>query len=240
MNCGSRLRSIRRSKVIAVYNGPIPPFLSLLSPAQRNLPLLGRVVLSAPLCKDAVRDFKGAVRCASVSGRIPGTIKLLHCGLADRAKEGSGQRSILIHFPVNGSGAPSPKISVPRLHACATSMFLSTGNPCMPSSCCVEVPVSSDAAHTRPRSKSKSHVRIGVAQVTLALPASLKLAAQVLISHNRINAGGVCDECRVWDEYRDEYAMNAEYGMNTEMNTEVSSISALGRLLISLIFTRVA
>jgi hypothetical protein len=150
MNCGSRLRSIRRSKVIAVYNGPIPRFLSLLSPAQRNLPLLGRVVLSAPLCKDAARDFKVAVRCASVSGCIPSTIKLLHCGLADRAKEGSGQRSILIHFLVNGLGAPSPKISAPRLptrtHVCATSMFFSTGNPCMPSSCCVEVP-RSDAAH---------------------------------------------------------------------------------------------
>jgi hypothetical protein len=31
------------------------------------------------------------VRCASVSGCVPGTIELLHCGFADRAKEGPGQ-----------------------------------------------------------------------------------------------------------------------------------------------------
>jgi hypothetical protein len=41
------------------------------------------------------------MRCASVAGCVPGAIKLLHCGFADRAKEGPGQRSILIHFLAN-------------------------------------------------------------------------------------------------------------------------------------------
>jgi hypothetical protein len=36
------------------------------------------------------------MRCASVAGCVPGAIEaLLHCGFADRAKEGPGQRSIL-------------------------------------------------------------------------------------------------------------------------------------------------
>jgi hypothetical protein len=34
------------------------------------------------------------MRWASVSGCIADTIELLHCGLADRAKERPGQRSI--------------------------------------------------------------------------------------------------------------------------------------------------
>jgi hypothetical protein len=36
---------------------------------------------------------RGPMRFAIEAGCVPGTIKLLHCGLADRAKEGPGQRS---------------------------------------------------------------------------------------------------------------------------------------------------
>jgi len=81
------------SEVIALYNGPL---LSLLCLVQGSFPLLTGVVLSALLRKDSVSNFEVAMRCASVSGCVPGTIKLLHCGLADRAKERPGQRSILI------------------------------------------------------------------------------------------------------------------------------------------------
>jgi hypothetical protein len=44
------------------------------------------------LRKDSIDDFEIAMRWAGVSGCIAGTIKPLHCGLADRAKEGPGHR----------------------------------------------------------------------------------------------------------------------------------------------------
>ena len=99
------------SEVIALYNGPFP-LLSLLCLVQGSFPLLTGVVLSALLRKDSVSNFEVAMVCASVAGCVPGTIKLLHCGLADWAKEGPGQRSILIHFLVNGSGAPSLNLAL--------------------------------------------------------------------------------------------------------------------------------
>src|SRR5260370_17815214 len=83
------------SEVIALYNGPFP-LLSLLCLTQCTFPLLAGVVLSPLLRKDAVGDFEVAMRCASVAGRVPSTIGLLHCGFADRAKEGPRQLSILI------------------------------------------------------------------------------------------------------------------------------------------------
>ena len=82
------------SEVIALYNGPFP-LLSLLCLVQGSFPLLTGVILSALLRKDSVSNFEVAMRCASVAGCVPGAIKLLHCGFADRAKEGPGQRSIL-------------------------------------------------------------------------------------------------------------------------------------------------
>jgi hypothetical protein len=84
------------SEVIVLYNGPL---LSLLCVVQGSFPLLTGVVLSALLRKDSVSNFEVAMRYASVAGCVPGTIKLLHCGLTDRAKEGPGQRSILYSLP---------------------------------------------------------------------------------------------------------------------------------------------
>jgi hypothetical protein len=40
------------------------------------------------------------MRFAIEAGCVPGAIKLLRRGFADRTKEGPGQRSILIHFLV--------------------------------------------------------------------------------------------------------------------------------------------
>jgi len=62
--------------------------------------LLADVVLNAALLKDRVSDFELSMRFTIEPVCVPGTIKLMHCGLADRAKEGPGQRSILIHFLV--------------------------------------------------------------------------------------------------------------------------------------------
>jgi hypothetical protein len=84
------------SEVIVLYNGPL---LSLLCLVQGSFPLLTGVVLSALLRKDCVRDFELSIRFAIEAGCVPGTIKLLHCGFADRAKEGPGQRSILYSLP---------------------------------------------------------------------------------------------------------------------------------------------
>src|SRR5262249_19770496 len=81
-------------KVSALYNGPFPRLRSLLCLAQRSFPLCVGVVLRAPLREHGFRDLEVAMRCASVADRVPGTIKLLHCGgLADWAQEGPGQRS---------------------------------------------------------------------------------------------------------------------------------------------------
>ena len=90
---------VAAQKVIAVYNRPLPHLRSLFCLVQRSFPLLAGVALGALLRKDSVSNFEVAMRCASVAGCVPGTIKLLHCGLADRAKERPGQRSIL----TNGS-----------------------------------------------------------------------------------------------------------------------------------------
>ena len=60
--------------------------------------MLADVVLNAALLKDRVSDFELSMRFTIEPVCVPGTIKLMHCGLADRAKEGPGQRSILIHF----------------------------------------------------------------------------------------------------------------------------------------------
>ena len=62
---------------------------------QRSFPLRGRVVLNAVVLKDRASDFEFSVRFAIEPSCIPSTIKRMHCGLADRAKEGPGQRSIL-------------------------------------------------------------------------------------------------------------------------------------------------
>jgi hypothetical protein len=86
------------SEVIALYDRPFP-LLSLLCLVEGSFPLLTGVVLSALLRKDSVSNFEVAMRCASVAGCVPGAIKLLHCGFADRAKEGPGQRSILCSLP---------------------------------------------------------------------------------------------------------------------------------------------
>ena len=82
------------SKIVPVYNGPFTRLRSMLCLAQCSFPLLSGIVLSPLLRKDAIGDFETAMRCASVAGCVPSTIKLLHCGLADRAKDGPGQRSI--------------------------------------------------------------------------------------------------------------------------------------------------
>src|SRR4029077_1368466 len=84
-----------RSKVTALYNGPFPRLRSLLCLAQRSFPLCVGVVPNALLRKDCVSDFELSIRFAIEAGCVPGAIKLLHRGLADRPKEGPGQRSIL-------------------------------------------------------------------------------------------------------------------------------------------------
>jgi hypothetical protein len=81
------------SKVTALYNWPLSWLRSLFCLVQRSFPSFAGVVLSAVLRKDSVSNFEIAMGCATVAGCIPGTIKLLHCGLADWAKEGPGQRS---------------------------------------------------------------------------------------------------------------------------------------------------
>jgi hypothetical protein len=81
------------SEIISLYNSPFPG-LSLLSLVQRSFPLFAGVALSPLLRKDSVSNFEIAMRCASVPSCVPGSIKLFHCGFADRAKEGPRQRSI--------------------------------------------------------------------------------------------------------------------------------------------------
>ena len=89
----------QQSKITALYNGPFPRLRSLLCLAERSFPLFVGVVLNAAVLKDRVSDFEFSMRFAIEPSCIPSTIKLMHCGLADRAKEGPGQRSIL----ANGS-----------------------------------------------------------------------------------------------------------------------------------------
>src|SRR5215471_1857836 len=95
-------------RVFPLYSGPFPRLRSLLCLVQRRFPLLTGVVLSALVCKDGVGNFEVAVRCTSVADCVPSTIKLLlHRGLADRAKERPGQRSIPNSLPNQYHGAMS-------------------------------------------------------------------------------------------------------------------------------------
>jgi len=90
----------RELEVAALYNGPFPRLRSLLCLAQRSFPLLAGVVLRAPLPEHGIRDLEVAMRFAIEPRRVPGTIKLLHCGgLADWAKERPGQRSATFSNP---------------------------------------------------------------------------------------------------------------------------------------------
>jgi len=95
---GQRGEAAEGSEIISLYNRPFPR-LSLLSLVQCSFPLFAGVVLSALLRKYAVSNFEIAMGCATVAGCIPGTIKLLHCGLANRAKQRPGQRSIPNSLP---------------------------------------------------------------------------------------------------------------------------------------------
>jgi hypothetical protein len=79
-----------QSEVIAPYDRPFPRLRSLLCLAQRGFPLCVGVVPNAAIRKDCVSDFELSIRCAIEASRVPGTIKLLHCGFANRAKEGPG------------------------------------------------------------------------------------------------------------------------------------------------------
>jgi len=67
--------------------------------AQRSFPLFVGVIPNALLRKDCVSDFELSMRFAIEAGCVPGAIKLLRWGFADRAKEGPGQRSILYSLP---------------------------------------------------------------------------------------------------------------------------------------------
>ena len=82
------------------YNRPFPFHRLILRHTQRSFPFGAGVVL---INSDGVGNPKVAVDCATEAGRIAGTSKLLRWGFADWANEGHGQRSILIHFLVNGS-----------------------------------------------------------------------------------------------------------------------------------------
>jgi hypothetical protein len=48
---------------------------------------LAGVIPSALVRKDCVGNFEGIMSCATEAGRVPGTVKLLRCGFADRAKD---------------------------------------------------------------------------------------------------------------------------------------------------------
>ena len=71
-----------------------PPSLSAM-PCATHLPLRTDAILNAVVLKDRVSDFELSMRFAIEAGRVPSsTIKLMHCRLADRAKEWPGHRSI--------------------------------------------------------------------------------------------------------------------------------------------------
>ena len=83
------------SLLVALYALAYVPINYAGCLAQRSFPLLADVVLNAALLKDRVSDFELSMRFTIEPVCVPGTIKLMHCGLADRAKEGPWQRSIL-------------------------------------------------------------------------------------------------------------------------------------------------
>jgi hypothetical protein len=85
-------------EIICYNQWPRIRLRSLLCLVQCGFPLLSAVVLCLGLRKDSVSNLEVTMRWASVADCVSGTIKLLRCGgLADRAKEGPGQRSILDH-----------------------------------------------------------------------------------------------------------------------------------------------
>lgn len=69
------------------YNRPFPFHRLILRHAQRSFPFgAGVVVING----DGVGNLKVAVDCAIEAGCVPGAIKLLRWGFAERAKEGHG------------------------------------------------------------------------------------------------------------------------------------------------------
>ena len=89
------------SKVTALYNRPLPRLRSLLCLVQRSFPLRRDVVLNAVVLKDRVSDFEFSMRIAIEPSCIPDTIELMHCGLADWAKEGPRQNGLQPYEPFN-------------------------------------------------------------------------------------------------------------------------------------------
>jgi hypothetical protein len=76
-----------QSEVIVPYDRPFPRLRPLHCLAQRGFPLLAGVVPSALVRKDCVGNFEGIMSSAKEAGGVPGTVKLLRCGFADRAKD---------------------------------------------------------------------------------------------------------------------------------------------------------
>ena len=81
------------------YKRPLPRLRSLLCLAQRSFPLLVGVVPNAAIRKDSVSNFELSIRFAIEAGCVPGTIKLLRNGFAERAKEGHGYANTPITIP---------------------------------------------------------------------------------------------------------------------------------------------
>ena len=107
--CGAETCSQLSEEIPSPYNRPFPFHRLMLRRTPRNFPFGAGVVL---INSDNVGNLKVAVDCAIEASCITSTVKLLRWGFADWAKEGHGQRSVLIHFLVNGSGAPSLNLAL--------------------------------------------------------------------------------------------------------------------------------